>query len=120
LRLENYPHTGYSFYREILLASPTEEKDMDMPRTLTPVTTDTDADTVYMSANRLRINLRITDRQLATALARGRVRVLNNVGLFPVYSVEDMKAYMRDLRNGQRTKDTPPVALARKRKTATK
>jgi hypothetical protein len=83
-----------------------------MQRTAAPVPTDT-----FMSAGWMRVHLKINDRQLTTAVARGRVRVLNNVGLYPTYSVDDMKAFLRDQRRSG--EETSAKAPARKPKRAT-
>jgi hypothetical protein len=90
-----------------------------VPSTLPPVTTSTD--TVYMSAGWLRTNLKITDRQLTMAMARKRVRVINNVSLYPMYAVSDVKKYIREYGAGRRTEDAPaPAAPARKRRATPK
>jgi hypothetical protein len=74
-----------------------------------------DADTIYMSAGWLYKHLGFTDRQLTMAVARRRVKVLNNVGMFPTYCVDDVKSYLRE-----RGIEGKPPARARKGSTKKK
>jgi hypothetical protein len=75
-----------------------------------------DADTVYMSAGWLRHNLRVSDHMLMRMLSHGAVRVMTNAGPFPLYSVADVRKYLREEKATHEEKSTPARSSKPRRK----
>jgi hypothetical protein len=62
-------------------------------------------DTAYMSAGWLRRQLGVTDHMLARMLTLTRIRSLTNAGKFPLYSVDDVKKWLK--KEGYSDKELP-------------
>jgi hypothetical protein len=73
----------------------TQAKESTMPQAA--MTTAIDTDAIYRPAGWLRHTLGVRDHMLTQMLAYGRVRVLTNVGRFPVYNLSDVKKYLCEI-----------------------
>jgi hypothetical protein len=77
------------------LKNPVQAKESTMPQAV--MTTAIDTDAIYRPAGWLRHTLGVSDHMLTHVLAYGRVRVLTNVGGFPVYNLSDIKNYLSEI-----------------------